>query len=142
MTINSDGYLSNGKAWKKETSAQVRGVSKKKKRKSPHSEIQVINVLTWKNGPYLIVQNGFPCSGCDDHFKNKSKQSKKNKKPSFVVFKITANNGSYSADHDFDINYNHFPTYIYYQNGNKVIRDNSNVPKGFPVCPSFNGLDI
>jgi hypothetical protein len=53
-----------------------------------------------------------------------------------VVFKITANNGSYSADHGLTQNHTTFPYYIWYHAGAKAHGTGAIPPAGFPAIPS------
>ena len=129
MAINTYGYVSNGSSWKQRATQSVTSQGKQ-----THSEISVYNSLgaTGKAAPYLILQNAFPCSECDTKFIGASARGS-------IVFKITANEGSYSADHGLGQVYATFPTYIWYHNGAKTIGTAvANQPATFPICPNIN----
>ena len=127
MAINTYGYVSNGTSWKQRATKSVTSQGKQ-----THSEIDVYNNLgaTGKAAPYLILQNAFPCSECDGKFITASTRGA-------IVFKITANEGSYSADHGLGQTYATFPTYLWYLNGAKTISTAlTGKPATFPICPS------
>ncbi|GLQ91207.1 hypothetical protein [Dyella acidisoli] len=126
MAINTEGFRVKNGSWKSEASQSVA-----KQGKQTHSEIVVYNALGQKNagGPFLIKQDAFPCSECDGKFTGQSIS---------VVFKITANNGSYSADHGLGqvMGAHQFPYYIWYHGGTKTAGTNQAAPAGFPAIPN------
>ncbi len=127
MAINTYGYTSNGASWKQQATSSVT-----KQGKQTHSEVNVYNALgaAGKAAPYLILQNAFPCSECDGKFTTASARGA-------IVFKITADEGKYAADHGLGQAYGTFPTYIWYLNGAKTISTAlAGKPATFPVCPS------
>ncbi len=131
MAIITFGYTSNGKIWRQTADGTVIGTGKQM-----HSEIGVFNKLgnSGKKAPYLILQNAFPCEVCDQKFIDVSK-----KQNTPVVFKITANEGCYSAEHNLAMNYGTFPTYIWYLNGVKTLNTALIAkPATFPICPSID----
>ena len=126
MSINTYGYVSNGTSWKQKATKSVTSQGKK-----THSEIDVYNKLgPLGMGPFLILQDAFPCSECDGKFITASASWS-------IVFKITADNGKYAADHGLGQTYGTFPTYIWYHNGAKTISTAlTGKPAAFPICPS------
>jgi hypothetical protein len=126
MPIRSYGYITNASAWKQKSSAEIERAGRQE-----HSEITVYNELgaTENRGPYLIWQDAFPCDVCDGKFITASSSRS-------VVFKITANNGSYSVHHKIKPKDATFPTYIWYHNGKKYIT--ATRPAEFPACPSVD----
>lgn len=128
MTINSIGYLvragRGGGAWYSRATNSITGVGRQ-----PHSEITTINALgrIHAAGPFLIEQDGFPCAVCDATLMGSHLS---------VIFKITANNGRYSGDHQLPLNYNTFPYYIWYLAGVKTHGTAAIAPAGFPAIPS------
>lgn len=132
MAINTVGYFVDKGAWKtkkKDLESSISGQGKQM-----HSEIVVYNALGNKSsaGPFLIVQDAFPCSVCDGKFIGQAKS---------VLFKITANNGNYSADHGLSmvLAATSFPYYIWYHGGVKTKGTNI-APAGFPVVPDFAAI--
>ncbi|MBB5886925.1 hypothetical protein DYQ93_05905 [Xanthomonas sp. LMG 8992] len=126
MTINTEGYYVNGGKWKLGAEGQITGQGKQQ-----HSEIGVYNALGKKAaaGPYLIVQDAFPCAVCDATFKKQALP---------VLVKVTANNGSYSADQGLGLNppASIYPYYLWYHNGAKTA-GTATAPAGFPAIPAF-----
>ena len=136
MPISTTGYVPNKKVWKKTANAEI-----ERSGRQTHSEITVHSELMTAGspGPFLILQDAFPCSECSAEFITKTTTSKKRKFAPSIAFKITANNGKYSADHDLGQDYGTFPTYIWYHNGAKTISTTlAGRPAAFPICPSEN----
>lgn len=129
MAINSNGYLIRAGqgpgSWRSRSTNSVNGVG----RNQTHSEIATINALRriHANGPFLIEQDGFPCAACDTTFVASGLS---------IAFKITANNGRYSADHGLGQNHTSFPYYIWYHARAKTHGTGTVPPQGFPTIPS------
>ena len=131
MTINTEGYyVANGK-WKSGATGSVSGQGKQQ-----HSEIGVYNALGAKAaaGPFLIVQDAFPCAVCDAAFT-------KQRLP--LLVKVTANNGAYSADHGLGQKpaATIYPYYLWYRNGVKT-GGTAAAPAGFPAIPAFAAITL
>ena len=146
MSCTSIGYIvQNGTRWKEQSSAEV---TVQKKSAESHAERQAFEGFSNKGGPYLIVQDAFPCfDGCHQHFLNMSKSKpgkKKDEEPvpgSSVIIKVTADNtydmNSYVQQGLISAKVGCFPWYIYYQNGTATFRMGiARAPQGFPVHPS------
>lgn len=145
MPCSSVGYIvQNGTSWKQQSSAEVKS---QKKSAESHAEREVFDGFGNKSGPYLIVQDAFPCfDKCHQHFLqiSKSKQGKDNTViPGYsIIIKVTADNTtdaqSYVANNVTRwIGAGSYPYYMYYHNGNVTFRAKiPNAPQGFPPHPS------
>ena len=109
MAISTDLYTpqSQNSGWRIQGSNSVTGVSRNK---SEHSERALFDQKKSKGNLFLIVQDAFPCHHCHEFFEEQSKSGKS------IIFKITGNNGSYSADHGLSLKAS-TPRVIYYHTG-------------------------
>lgn len=102
-----------------------------------HAEQALLNGYNG-NGTVLIVQNAYPCTGCNDFFKRASRNGRN------LIIKATADQGSYGAEHGFPLNRAPVPAIFYYRNGAaKIVTMTSadrNPPAGFPDVPDFSNL--
>lgn len=146
MPCESIGYIvQNGNRWKAESSGSVQSAKHQK-----HAEIQVLDKISYKPGPYLIVQDAFPCfDKCHAYFLNISKSTSKPAKKkgqteivsgTSVIIKVTADNtkdmDSYVAEGLVN-KIGCFPWYIYYKDGAATFTMGIAIaPGGFPVHPS------
>jgi len=69
MPCSSAGYIvQNGTNWKQQSSADVKSQSKSAE---SHAEREAYNGFKNKPGPYLIVQDAFPCfDKCHQYFQD------------------------------------------------------------------------
>lgn len=131
MPCSSTGYIvQNGTAWKGYSSAEVKAASKKAE---SHAECQAFQGFGNKSGPYLIVQDAFPCfDKCHQYFLAASNTYS-------VIIKITADNsfdGASYVEEGLIAGLSAYPYYIYYRNGVATFRTGvPNAPQGFPAHP-------
>ena len=106
MTINCVGYVLNASgAWsQKGTGSAELGSSQ-----NVHAERGAWGALP-NSTVYLLVQNAFPCAPCHAWFQAQSANGHS------IIIKVTANNGSYSADHHFGLK-GGVPCIIFYHGG-------------------------
>ncbi|QIZ45784.1 hypothetical protein [Dickeya zeae] len=129
MAINTDIYLPmTSGGWRHQGSNAVTSVSSSI---TSHSERALFENTKGKGTLFLIVQDAFPCCHCHEYFKKETQDGKKS-----IIFKITANNGNYSADHGLGLNAS-TPRIIYYHLGNSKMISMSSAgddtpPAGFP----------
>ncbi|MCP5449052.1 MAG: hypothetical protein H6972_00455 [Gammaproteobacteria bacterium] len=129
MPCSSTGYIvQNGTSWKQQSSADVKSQSKSAE---SHAEREAYNGFKNKPGPYLIVQDAFPCfDKCHQYFL-KCKNS--------VIIKVTADN---TFDGNSYVQGNlitglTFPCYIYYHAATATFSVGTpGAPAAFPVHPS------
>ncbi|MCA9684560.1 MAG: hypothetical protein KC457_20410, partial [Myxococcales bacterium] len=118
--------------WQNKGSNAVNSVGSNK---ASHSERQLYNDNKGRSSLFLIVQDAFPCEHCHAFFIQESASKS-------IAFKITANNGNYSADHGLGLN-GSTPRIIYYHGGQaKMVSMSSRgaeaePPLGFPAHPDF-----
>lgn len=138
MAINTELYLpttSNG--WRQQDHNAVTGVTKSA---SAHSERALFERNRSKGSVFLFVQNAFPCAECHNYFKLQTKNGSIS-----IIFKIMANEGSYSADHGLGLN-GSTPRIIYYYKGNSKMvsmssRGDDAPPIGFPAHPDVEAVE-
>jgi hypothetical protein len=137
MTIESALYqVTNGNKWKE---LVTKDVYAGRSNAELHAERQAYtNPKVDKTQPILFVQNAYPCTKCDDFFKNQSQAGK-----TFII-KVTEDQGSYGAEHGFTQSKAPVPAIIYYWAGAKKIvhitANDKNPPQNFPVVPDFDNL--
>lgn len=136
MAINTELYVNNNNQWQYKDKNSVTSVSSNKQN---HSERALYNnFISSTRNPFLIVQDAFPCQDCHGFFRNATNGNGRG-----IIFKITANNGNYSADHGLGLN-GSTPRIIYYFNGaSKMVSMSStgtaaDPPANFPVHPDFD----
>lgn len=139
MTINTFCYIgkSDSPQWKNRSSHLAGNF----KNKNEHAERKAYaDALKHTPNVVLILQDGFPCEECDKFFSDQ-KQCK-----TAVIFKITANNGLYSLDHNLPKEVA-LPVVIYYHNGIKKIvglwsrgGNTDSLPEGFPSHPDIEQM--
>ena len=84
----------------------------------------------------LFVQNAYPCTGCHNFFLEQSLRGFS------IIVKVTADRGSYGAEHGFMLNSSPVPAIFYYRHGQSRIvtmTDRAPLP-GFPAVPDFDEL--
>jgi hypothetical protein len=107
MPITSYGYVVNSTAsgWTQKGTASA----DLKDKHGNHAERAVWGKLPTST-PYFFVQDAFPCAECHAYFLAEALAG------SSIIFKVTANNGSYSADHGLGMKTS-TPCMIYYHAG-------------------------
>ncbi|HTF95562.1 MAG TPA: hypothetical protein VL995_05495 [Cellvibrio sp.] len=103
------------------------GVGNKRKDDEHAERLAYESVMARNPSVVHLVQNGFPCTTCDDFFKKASTP---------IVMLVTANEGKYSKDHKLPADVA-CPVVIYYYKGTKKVvgmwsRSDSEPPAGFP----------
>ncbi|HMQ14089.1 MAG TPA: hypothetical protein PKD21_11625 [Candidatus Competibacter phosphatis] len=149
MPCSSAGYIvQNGTHWKKESDANVKSQGNSAE---SHAERQAYKGFGNKAGPYLIVQDAFPCyDKCHQYFLNesKSKPGKNNTViPGYnIIIKVTADNTNDAQSYVDNkvtkwIGTGSYPYYMYYRNGSVTFRAKiPNAPPAFPPHPSPAGV--
>jgi len=131
MPCTSTGYIVIGNKWKEQSQAAIAGPSGNA---LSHAERQAFNGLVYKPGPYLIVQDAFPCfDKCHKYFLQISASVS-------VIIKVTANKTfdmiSY-VQKDLVTAIGCFPWYIYYKGGIAIFSMGiPGAPNNFPAHPS------
>jgi hypothetical protein len=145
MPCTSTGYIVNGTKWKEHSQGKITAQTANV---FSHAERKAFNGFSNKPGPYLIVQDAFPCfDHCHQHFLTISKSTTKQGKNkgetitipgASVIIKVTANNTydmqSYIAAGL--VTFGCFPWYIYYLKGEAAFSMAFPAPpEGFPTHP-------
>jgi hypothetical protein len=133
MPCSSAGYIvQNGTSWKQQSSADVKSQSKSAE---SHAEREAYKGFGNKSGPYLIVQDAFPCfDKCHQYFLKKDN----------VIIKVTADNtfdGNSYVKEKLITGLGTLPCYIYYHAGAATFSVGvPGPPLAFPPHPSPAGV--
>lgn len=133
MTIEAELYvIGNGNQWRSKgtnTANLSTGILNHAERKLYTEKRNVADNLV------LIVQNAYPCTDCHNFFLEKSKNGVN------IIIKVTDDQGSYGAEHGFELNKAPKTAIFYYRQGtHKIVTMTStdrNPPLGFPDVPDF-----
>ncbi len=130
MTIESQGYEINGAGirWSSKGKPQRTG---NRDRVNQHAEQLAYGFLRGA-GPYLLVQNAFPCDGCDAFFIGSSK------KGHAIIIHVEADEGGYAAT--LGLAGAPLPTTLYYFNGARTVVNAAGgaPPADFPAHPAID----
>jgi hypothetical protein len=135
VPIDVSGYTQEAGSWKQ----RATGSQGSNRDAAQHAERQILAQLRRRTGPYLLVQNAFPCHLCHDAFLLQSHECS-------IIIKVTKNEGTYSLDHGLAKNPS-LPRILYYHKGQmKMVEIASRgaaaePPQGFPVFSDFDSLE-
>ena len=130
MPCSSYGYsMQTATSWKQQSNADVKSQSKSA---ASHAERQAYTGFGNKSGPYLIVQDAFPCfDKCHQFFLNCGES---------VIIKVTADNtfdGNSYVQEKLITGLGTLPCYIYYHAGAATFSVGvPGPPLAFPPHPS------
>ena len=134
MTVEAQAYKVNSKKdrWITDNKEYKTGNFKKL---VEHAERKAYQSIAKADGPYLIVQNAFPCPDCDEYFRLESKKGK-----SFIIV-VNGDSGNYSLGYkglkrsgkELDL-----PMWIYFHDGKRTITTmDDKIPDDFPAHPDL-----
>jgi hypothetical protein len=135
VPIAVSGYTQEAGTWKE----RANGTQGNNRDAAQHAERQMLAQLRRRDGPYLIVQNAFPCHLCHASFLLQSQQCA-------LIVKVTKDEGKYARDHGLGNNPS-LPCILYYFRGQMKMVDMTSrgaaaePPNQFPRVEDFDAIE-